>query len=108
MQSNNILQFGLNTYVEDAKKIMASVRHRYFPILDSDGKYVGVVSRRNLLNLHPKRVILVDHNEFTQTVDGMEQADILEIIDHHRIGNLETGGPAYFRNEPVGCTNTIV
>ena len=87
---------------------MASVRHRYFPILDSDGKYVGVVSRRNLLNLHPKRVILVDHNEFTQTVDGMEQAEILEIIDHHRIGNLETGGPAYFRNEPVGCTNTIV
>ena len=108
MQSNNILQFGLNTYVEDAKKIMASVRHRYFPILDSDGKYVGVVSRRNLLNLHPKRVILVDHNEFTQTVDGMEQADILEIIDHHRIGNLETGSPAYFRNEPVGCTNTII
>ena len=108
MHAENILQFSVNTYVEDARKIMASVRHRYFPILDTDGKYAGVVSRRNMLNVHPKRVILVDHNEFTQTDDGMEQADILEIIDHHRIGNLETSAPAYFRNEPVGCTNTII
>lgn len=108
MHTENILQFSVNTYVEDARKIMASVRHRYFPILDTDGKYAGVVSRRNMLNVHPKRVILVDHNEFTQTDDGMEQADILEIIDHHRIGNLETSAPAYFRNEPVGCTNTII
>lgn len=108
MHSENILQFSVNTYVEDAKKIMASVRHRYFPILDEAGRYAGVVSRRNMLNVHPKRVILVDHNEFDQTDDGMEQADILEIIDHHRIGNLETSSPAYFRNEPVGCTNTIV
>lgn len=108
MHSQNILQFGVNTYVEDARKIMASVRHRYFPILDKEGRYAGVVSRRNMLNVHPKRVILVDHNEFTQTEDGMEQAEILEIIDHHRIGNLETGAPAYFRNEPVGCTNTII
>lgn len=108
MQSENILQFGVNTYVEDAKKIMASVRHRYFPILDEAGKYAGVVSRRNMLNVHPKRVILVDHNEFSQTDDGMDQAEILEIIDHHRIGNLETSAPAYFRNEPVGSTNTII
>ena len=103
-----LLQFGVNTYVEDAKKVMASVRHRYFPVLDTDGSYLGVVSRRNLLNVHPKKVILVDHNEFGQTDDGMDQAEILEIIDHHRIGNVETGAPAYFRNEPVGCTNTII
>ena len=67
-----------------------------------------MVSRRNLLNLHRKRVILVDHNERTQAVDGLEQAEILEIIDHHRIGNLETSGPVYFRNVPVGCTATIL
>ncbi len=108
MTSENMLQFSMNTYVEDAKKIMASVRHRYFPVLDLDGKYLGVVSRRNMLNLHPKKVILVDHNEFGQTDDGMEEAEILEIIDHHRIGNVETAGPAYCRMEPVGCTNTII
>ena len=94
--------------IEDARRVMASVRHRYFPILDNDGKYCGVVSRRNLLNLHRKQIILVDHNEKTQAVDGLDQAEILEIIDHHRIGTLETTGPVYFRNVPVGCTATIV
>ncbi len=106
--TEKLLQFSVNTYVEDAKKIMASVRHRYFPVLDLDGKYLGMVSRRNILNVHPKKVILVDHNEFGQTDDGMEEAEILEIIDHHRIGNVETAGPAYCRMEPVGCTNTII
>ena len=108
MRRDNLLKFSVNTPIEDARKIMASVRHRYFPILDEKGHYCGVVSRRNLLNLHRKQVILVDHNERTQAVDGLEQAEILEIIDHHRIGSLETGGPVYFRNEPVGCTATIV
>ncbi|MGN0984294.1 MAG: putative manganese-dependent inorganic diphosphatase [Gemmiger sp.] len=108
MSTGDLLQFSVNTPIEDASKVMASVRHRYFPILDEGGKYCGVVSRRNLLNLHRKQVILVDHNERTQAVDGLEQADILEIIDHHRIGSLETSGPVYFRNVPVGCTATIV
>lgn len=108
MLTSGLLKFSINSYVEDVKKVMASVRHRYFPVLDQDGKYYGVVSRRNLLNVHQKKVILVDHNEFDQSDDGMEQAEILEIIDHHRIGNVETAGPAYFRNEPVGCTNTII
>ena len=108
MRTKELLKFSVNTPIEDAKKVMASVRHRYFPILDENGKYCGVVSRRNLLNLHRKQVILVDHNERTQAVDGLEQADILEIIDHHRIGSLETSGPVYFRNQPVGCTATIV
>ena len=108
MTGGDLLEFSVNTYVEDARKIMASVRHRYFPVLDLDGKYLGVVSRRNMLNVHPKKVILVDHNEFGQTDDGMEEAEILEIIDHHRIGNVETAGPAYCRMEPVGCTNTII
>ena len=108
MRRANLLKFSVNTPIEDARKVMASVRHRYFPILDEKGQYCGVVSRRNLLNLHRKQIILVDHNEPAQAVDGLDQAEILEIIDHHRIGSLETGGPVYFRNEPVGCTATIV
>ena len=108
MRTNRLLKFSVNTPVEDAQKVMASVRHRYFPILDENGKYCGVISRRNLLNVHHKQVILVDHNERTQAVDGLDQAEILEIIDHHRIGSLETVGPVYFRNVPVGCTATIL
>ena len=108
MRTKELLKFSVNTPIEDAKKVMASVRHRYFPILDENGKYCGVVSRRNLLNLHRKQVILVDHNERTQAVDGLEQADILEIIDHHRIDSVETSGPIYFRNQPLGCTATII
>ena len=87
---------------------MGQKRYRDFPILDQDGNYIGMISRRNLLNLRKKRVILVDHNEASQTVDGITYADILEIIDHHRIGTLETLEPVYFRNQPVGCTATIV
>ena len=108
MRTNRLLKFSVNTPVEDAQKVMASVRHRYFPILDENGKYCGVISRRNLLNVHRKQVILVDHNERAQAVDGLDQAEILEIIDHHRIGSLETVGPVYFRNVPVGCTATIL
>ncbi|MDD4851180.1 MAG: putative manganese-dependent inorganic diphosphatase [Gemmiger sp.] len=108
MRTQGLLKFSVNTPTEDARRVMASVRHRYFPILDEAGKYCGVVSRRNLLNLHRKQIILVDHNEKTQAVDGLAQADVLEIIDHHRIGTLETDGPVYFRNVPVGCTATII
>ncbi len=108
MKTDGLLGFNVNTPVEEARKVMASVRHRYFPILDQDGKYCGVISRRNLLNMHRKRVILVDHNEKSQAVDGLEDAEILEVIDHHRIGTLETSGPVFFRNEPVGCTATIL
>ena len=108
MRDHDLLKFSVNTSIEDASKIMAKVRHRYFPILDESGKYCGVVSRRNLLNLHRKKVILVDHNERGQAVDGLAEAEILEIIDHHRLGTLETAGPVYFRNVPVGCTATII
>ena len=108
MRVKDLLKFNVDTPIEDARRVMASVRHRYFPILDTNGKYCGVVSRRNLLNLHRKQIILVDHNEKTQAVDGLAQAEILEIIDHHRIGTLETTSPVYFRNVPVGCTATIV
>ena len=108
MTEDGLLTFNLNSSVEAATKVMASVRFRYFPVLDDEGRYVGVVSRRNMMGLHKKQLILVDHNEKNQAVEGIEQAEILEIIDHHRIGSMETDGPVYFRNVPVGCTSTIV
>ena len=108
MQTENLLKFNVDTPIEDARRVMASVRHRYFPILDNDGKYCGVVSRRNLLNLHRKQIILVDHNEPAQAVDGLDQAEILEIIDHHRLADIQTKNPITVRNEPVGSTTTIV
>ncbi len=108
MVRKNLRTFHLNSSVESATKVMATLRFRYFPVLDEEGRYVGVLSRRNLMNLNKKQLILVDHNERSQAVDGIDQADVLEIIDHHRIGSLETEGPVYFRNVPVGCTCTII
>ena len=108
MTRDDIVKFTLVTPVSDVTRVMTKVRHRYFPVLDEDGKYCGMVSRRNIIALRKRRIILVDHNEATQAVEGFDQAEILEIIDHHRIGSLETSGPVYFRNQPVGCTATIV
>ena len=90
MIKDDLMTFDLNTPVEEARTAMGKVRHQYFPVLDKKGRYQGMISRRNLLNLKRKQLILVDHNERTQAVEGFEQADILEIIDHHRLGNLET------------------
>ena len=108
MTREDIVKFTLVTPVSDVTRVMTKVRHRYFPVLDEDGKYCGMVSRRNIIALRKRRIILVDHNEATQAVEGFDQAEILEIIDHHRIGSLETDGPVYFRNQPVGCTATII
>ena len=108
MVQKNLLYFNLNTSVEAATKRMASVRFRYFPILDDEGKYVGVVSRRNMMNLRKKQIILVDHNEKSQAVAGIESAEIMEIIDHHRLGTVQTMAPVFFRNQPLGCTATII
>ena len=105
---DQVLTFTLNTPLDEVQKIMAQVRYHYFPVLTRGGKYVGLLSRRNLLNMKRRQLLLVDHNEKTQAIDGYEQADILEIIDHHRIGSIETPSPVYFRNVPVGCTATIV
>lgn len=108
MKKENLLTFKLKDYTEEIKETMASKRYRDFPINDSKGYYVGMISRRNLLGVRKRSVILVDHNEVEQAVDNIHEADILEIIDHHRIGTLETMAPVYFRNQPVGCTATIV
>lgn len=108
MFRRNLVTFNLTDSVEEAREVMGKVRHVYFPVLDAEGRYCGVISRRNFLNLQRKRLILVDHNERSQCVDGYKEAEILEIIDHHRIGSMETAGPVYFRNQPVGCTATII
>ncbi len=108
MKRDRLITFKLTDKTEDIKGIMGEKRYRDFPILDMEGKYIGMISRRNLLNLRKKRVILVDHNEASQTVDGINYAELLEIIDHHRIGTLETMEPVFFRNQPVGCTATII
>lgn len=108
MRKDNLITFQLDETVESIKEIMSKKRHRDFPILDDLGHYYGMVSRRNLLALRRKKVILVDHNEKSQAIDGIEDAEICEIIDHHRLGSLQTISPVYFRNQPVGCTATIV
>ena len=108
MTKKNLIQFDLEDYVDDVKDVMSKVRHRDFPIVDEENNYVGMVSRRYLLNTQKKQIILVDHNEKTQAVDGIAGAEILEIIDHHRLGSLETISPVFFRNQPLGCTSTII
>ena len=108
MKTKDIISFDIEYYTDDIKDVMASKRHRDFPILDKDGHYKGMISRRNLLGMKRKQVILVDHNERAQAVAGIESAEILEIIDHHRLGSLETISPVFFRNQPLGCTGTII
>lgn len=108
MKSERLITFHLKDRTEDIKEIMGKKRYRDFPILDKEENYVGMISRRNLINAKKKQLILVDHNEESQAVNGIEFADIMEIIDHHRLGSLETMGPVFFRNEPVGCTATIL
>lgn len=108
MRTERLVTFRLDEFTETIKDVMAKKRHRDFPILDKYGNYVGMISRRNLLNMSPKKLILVDHNEKSQAVNGIENAEILEIIDHHRLGSLETIAPVFFRNQPLGCTATII
>lgn len=100
--------FRMTDYVDEIKESMTKKKFRDFPILDKQGHFKGFISRRRFLDVSKKRVILVDHNEKSQAVDGIEEAEIVEIIDHHRLGNIETMGPVFFRNQPVGCTATIV
>ena len=108
MTRRELVTFDIDDYVDDVKDVMSRVRHRDFPVLGSNGNYVGMISRRNLMNMQKKQLILVDHNEKSQAVDGIGEAEILEIIDHHRLGSLETVSPVYFRNQPLGCTSTII
>lgn len=108
MKQKALITFQRNDYVDDIRETMAKKRYRDFPIMDLNGNYYGMISRRSLLGARKKRLVLVDHNEVTQAVDGLDEAEVLEVIDHHRIGSLETMNPVYFRNQPLGCTATII
>ncbi len=106
--TENIESFSTQDKLEDVRDAMVKSSHAVFPVLDESRQYVGTISKGGLLGARRKQVILVDHNERSQSVDNLEEAEILEIIDHHRIGSIETLSPVYFRNQPLGCTSTIV
>ena len=110
MTTDNIIAFNLDDLVDNVKEQMAQTRYRSYPVIDDDNnnKVVGLISRYHLISSMKKKVILVDHNERSQSVDGLEECEILEIIDHHRVADVFTGTPIYFRNEPVGSTSTII
>ncbi|HHY75841.1 MAG TPA: putative manganese-dependent inorganic diphosphatase [Firmicutes bacterium] len=108
MTTEDIVAFSLEEQVDDVKETMLRYRYRYFPVLDDEGRPVGKLARRHVIDYTGKNVILVDHNERSQSVEGIEEARILEIIDHHRVGSVETGEPIVFINRPLGSTATIV
>ena len=108
MTREHLITFDSEDFIDEIRDVMANKRHRDFPILDKNGKYLGMISRRNLLGARGKQVILVDHNEKSQAVAGVEEAEVLEIIDHHRLGPIQTMAPVFFRNQPLGCTATII
>ena len=108
MQTENLVTFSTEDYTDNIQDTMIKNKHRAFPVTNKRGKCIGTISRRNLLDIKKKKVILVDHNEKDQAVDNIEKSEILEIIDHHKLGSLETIKPINFRNQPVGCTATIL
>ena len=108
MRTEGLITFSTEAYTDEVRQVMAKKRHRDFPIHDEQGNYIGMISRRNLLGMGKKQIIMVDHNEAKQAVDGIDQAEILEIIDHHKLGAVETMNPVFFRNQPLGCTATII
>ena len=107
-RTQDMVCFHLDDYIDDVQDTVLESRFRSYPILDEEEHVVGTLSRYHLLRPRRKRVILMDHNEKAQSVIGLEQADILEIVDHHRLADIETKNPIYVRNEPVGSTTTIV
>ena len=108
MTRDHLSTFHLNDYVDDVKVVMSQKKYRDFPVINKKGNFIGFISRQQLINSGRKQVILVDHNEKVQAIDGVDEANVLEIIDHHRLGSIETVTPVFFRNQPVGCTATIV
>lgn len=108
MQKGGLTTFSTDDTVDYVKEVMSETRYRSYPVIDFMGRVVGSISRYQVLNGMKKKVIQVDHNERSQAIDGIEEAEILEIVDHHRVADIQTVGPVLFRAEPVGCTATIV
>lgn len=108
MSKNDIVKFNIEEFVDDISDKMLKTRYRSYPVVDENNRIKGSISRYHLISRKKKKVILMDHNEKTQTINGIDQAEILEIIDHHRLGDIQTNYPIFFKNEPVGSTSTIV
>ena len=108
MIKEDIVSFSTNDLVDDVKPIMVETRFRNYPVIDKDGKVIGTISRYHLISNFKKKVIQVDHNERGQSVDGIDEAQVLEIIDHHRVADIQTSNPIFFRNEPIGSSSSIV
>lgn len=108
MAKDNIISFSTEDFVDDIRDVMIETRYRSYPVVNIENRIIGSISRYHLISRNKKKVILLDHNERGQSVDGLEDAEVLEIIDHHRIADVQTGTPIYFRNEPVGSTSTII
>lgn len=106
--TKDLVCFHLNDRLDHVKEMVWEYRKPCYPILDENEKIVGILTRYHLLRPKRKRVVLVDHNEASQSVPGLEEAEILEIIDHHRLADIQTSNPIFVRNEPVGSTNTII
>ncbi|GKX30363.1 manganese-dependent inorganic pyrophosphatase [Vallitalea longa] len=94
--------------IDDVKNNMLTSKHMRFPVVDELGYIKGMISRSNLIDINRKKAILMDHNEKNQSIEGIEQTEIMEVIDHHRVANVQTMSPLYFRTEPLGSTCTIV
>jgi len=107
-QKNHLEYFMTYETIDDVKKNMLTSDHERFPVVNVDGKVISTISRSNLIDFSRKKVILVDHNERNQSIIGVEEAEIIEVIDHHRVAEIQTATPLYLRIEPVGCTATIV
>lgn len=108
MTADNIITVNAGEFKDDVRELMLKTRHRNYPVLDQNGRVLGTIARFHLLSKKRKQAILVDHNEISQTAAGIEQAEILEIIDHHRLGDIQTTNPILMKNEPVGSTATII
>ena len=107
-RTRDLVCFHLEDRLDEVKELVLKYREHCYPILDENEKVVGVLTRYHLLRPRRKKVVLVDHNEASQSVRGLDQAEMLEIIDHHRLADIQTSSPIYVRNEPVGSTNTII
>lgn len=107
IMTTSVVAFNSMELLDDVKNAMLDTNFRSYPVVEG-GRYIGMIDKVRLLKPAKTQLILVDHNERGQAVEGSEEADIIEIIDHHRLGGLRTASPIYIREEPVGCTATIV
>ena len=109
LNTNKVLfNFNKEDFLSEIRGIMKDANQTNFPVLEDDGKVYGTIRTKHLIDFHRKKVIMVDHNEFSQSVEGIQDAHILEVVDHHKFANFQTNEATKIRTEPVGCTSTIV